>query len=77
MPVVVVAVVVVVFVADINRLYVGVVFVVAAAADGVVCLLVELTNIWLLFNQTSFQVGLALELKTTCKYPFVFVLQLL
>ena len=64
MPVVVVAVVVV-FVVDINRLYVGVVFVVVAAADGVVCLLVKLTNIWLLFNQTSFQVGLALELKTT------------
>ena len=64
MPVVVVAVVVV-FVVDINRLYVGVVFVVVAAADGVVCLLVVLTNIWLLFNQTSFRVGIALELKTT------------
>ena len=76
MPVIVVAVNVV-FVVDINRLYVGVVFVVVAAADVVVCLLVELTNIWLLFNQTSFQVGLALELKTTCKNPFVFVRQLL
>ena len=75
MPVVVVAVVV--FVVNVNRLYVGAVFIAAAVADGVVCLLVELTNIWLLFNQTSFQVGLALELKTTCKYPFVFVLQLL
>ena len=75
MPVVVVAVVV--FVVNVNRLYVGAVFIAAAVADGVVCLLVKLTNIWLLFNQTSFQVGLALELKTTCKYPFVFVLQLL